>query len=61
MEQPFPINLKLSAKDQKELADKTKALQMIVSNLDRDSLVIIANKSVKKGINQTIKSYQHLL
>lgn len=61
MEQPYQINLKLPAKDQKELTEKTKALQMIVSNLDRDSLVIIANKSVKKGINQTIKTYQSLL
>ncbi len=55
------INLKLQAKDEKEFADKSKALQIIASNLDRDSLVIIANKSLNKGINQTIKTYQYAL
>ena len=55
------ILLKLQAKSPQELSEKAKALLMIASNLDRDSLVIIANKSRKTGINHMIKTYQHLL
>ncbi len=55
------ISLRLHAKDSKELSDKMKALEIIANNLDRDSLVIIANKSMKKNINQTIKTYQYAL
>jgi len=55
------ITLTLQASSPKELADKTQALQILAKNLDRDALVIIANKSAKPHINQTIKTYQHLL
>jgi hypothetical protein len=61
MEAQHQINITLWAGSEKELSDKSKALQIIASNLDRDSLVIIANKSAKKGINQTIKTYQYAL
>ena len=61
MEQLSTISLKLQANNEKELTDKVRALQMIANNLDRDSLVIIANKSQRTGINQTIKMYQYAL
>ena len=61
MEQLSTISLKLQANNEKELTDKVRALQMIANNLDRDSLVIIANKSQRTGINQTIKMYQYSL
>jgi hypothetical protein len=60
MEPLFQVSLKLQAKDEKELAEKTQALEMIVNNLNRDSLVILANKTTKRGINDTIKLYQHI-
>ncbi|HPM32286.1 MAG TPA: hypothetical protein PLJ60_18275 [Chryseolinea sp.] len=55
------ITIKLNSTTDKERSDKEQALQILARNLNRDSLVILANKSSKVGVNQKIKSYQHLI
>jgi hypothetical protein len=54
-------SISIEAKDPAEADKKAKAVSIMLKNLSVDSLVILANKSSKKGINDTIKMYQHLL
>ena len=54
-------SIKITATTDKHLEEKEKCLQMLAQNLDRDSMVILANKSSKAGINEKIKQYQHFM
>lgn len=55
------VNLKLEAKNETEGVEKEKALRLLAKNLNRDSLIILANKSQKAGINEKIKQYQNII
>lgn len=55
------VAVKISGASDKEVQDKSKAIQILASNLDRDSLVILANKSGTPGVNAKIKQYQSFM
>ena len=61
MAQQFEATFKLEAINETEKSEKIRAVQMMLKNFDRDSLVILANKSQKKDINATIKRYQNII
>lgn len=63
MAQTTTVAVSVAAKTETEKQEKEKALQILANILDRDSLVILANKATKggAGINQKIKTYQHFM
>jgi|GEM_PF-6072953 hypothetical protein len=55
------ITIKIKPGSDKEKRDIAQALQILATNATRDSLVILANKSSKQGMNEKLKMYQHFL
>lgn len=55
------ISIKIKSTTDKEGKDIAQALQILANNATRDSLVILANKCQKPGMNEKLKMYQHFL
>ncbi|MBS1981690.1 MAG: hypothetical protein JST74_11015 [Bacteroidetes bacterium] len=55
------VTINIKPQNDKEKTDIQQALQILANNATRDSLVILANKSCKKGMNEKLKMYQHFL
>ena len=55
------VTIKIKSQSDKEKKDIEQALQILANNATRDSLVILANKCQKKGMNEKLKMYQHFL
>lgn len=55
------VTIKITSTNEKELQEIAKALQILANNATRDSLVILANKSTKPGMNEKLKLYQNFL
>ena len=55
------VTIKIKPQGEKEKQDIQQALQILANNATRDSLVILANKCQKQGMNEKLKMYQHFL
>ena len=55
------VTIKVKPTNEKEKKDIAQALQILANYATRDSLVILANKSQKSGMNEKLKMYQHFL
>jgi hypothetical protein len=55
------VTIKIKPLSDKEKQDIQTALQILANNATRDSLVILANKCQKQGMNEKLKMYQHFL
>jgi hypothetical protein len=55
------ITIKIKPATDKDGKDIAQALQILANHATRDSLVILANKCQKPGMNEKLKTYQHFL
>jgi len=55
------VTIRVKPTSEKEKKDIAQALQILANYATRDSLVILANKSQKSGMNEKLKMYQHFL
>ena len=55
------VTIRVKPTSEKERKDIAQALQILANYATRDSLVILANKSQKSGMNEKLKMYQHFL
>lgn len=55
------VSVNITAENEKQLAEVEKCLQILAQNLNRNSLVILANKSGKAGINEKIMQYKNII
>lgn len=58
---PTKVEINVNVHGPKEEKEKANALQQIVSNLDHDVLLIIAEKSAKTGINAKVRQFKGML
>ncbi len=55
------LTIRVKPTTEREKKDIAQALQILANYATRDSLVILANKCQKQGMNEKLKMYQHFL